>query len=162
MVNHIGKSWIWRKKYYRFVKMSSFIICYTLTSLWCTACVCCCAYVQSGVCRLSPWWDSAAHWAAVWCYVWACVTTITAYLGDLGVRTAAVSGGGVHPSALWRSTLLSEGALLLLYAPAALKPGVCLQTHATAVPQCIALIQVGWREEEEGGDGEWTWRNCME
>lgn len=30
----------------------------------------------------------------------ACVATIMAYLDDLGVRTAAVSCGGVHPSAL--------------------------------------------------------------
>lgn len=74
-----------------------------------------------------------------------CVITITAsYLGDLGVCTAAVSCGGVHPGALWRSTLLPQGTLLLLYAPAALKPGVRLQTHPTAVPQGVALIQVGW------------------
>lgn len=65
------------------------------------------------------------------------------------MRTAAVSCGGVHPSALWRGTLLSQGTLLLLYTPAALKPGVCLQTHPTAVPQCIALIQVGWGKRKK-------------
>lgn len=84
-----------------------------------------------------------------WCYVSACVIITTAYLGDLGVCAAAVSGCGVHPSALWGSTLLSQGALLLPYAPAALKSGVCLQTHPTAVSQCIALIQVSCRWDKE-------------
>lgn len=77
------------------------------------------------------------------------VITDTAYLDNLGVRTAAVSCGGVHPCALWRGTLLPQGTLLLLYAPTTLKPGVCLQTHPTAVPQCIALIQVGWGERKK-------------
>lgn len=72
-----------------------------------------------------------------------------AYLGDFGVRTAAVPGGGVHPCALWGSALLSQGALLVPYAPAALKPGVCLQTHPAAVPQSITLVQVSWRQEKE-------------
>lgn len=67
-----------------------------------------------------------------------------AYLGDLRVRTAAVSCGGMHPSALWRGALLPQGALLLLHAPATLKPGVRLQTHPAAVSQRVALIQVGW------------------
>lgn len=75
-------------------------------------------------------------------------------LGDLGVRAAAVSGGGVHPSALWRSTLLPEGALLLLYAPAALKPGVGLQTHPTAVSHGVALIEVGWRRQRQSEHGD--------
>lgn len=57
--------------------------------------------------------------------------------------TAAVSRGGVHPGALWGGTLLPQGTLLLLYAPAALEPGVGLQTHPAAVPQRVALVQVG-------------------
>lgn len=72
------------------------------------------------------------------------VVTVTGYLGDLGVRTAAVPRGGVHPGALWRGALLSQRALLLLHAPAALKARVGLQTHAAAVPQRVALVQVGW------------------
>lgn len=72
-----------------------------------------------------------------------CDASVTAYLDDLGVCTAAVSCGGVHPGALWGGTLLPQGTLLLLYAPAALKPGVGLQTHPAAVPQRVALIQVG-------------------
>lgn len=80
-----------------------------------------------------------------------------AHLDDLGVRTAAVSRGGVHPSAFCRNAFLPEGALFLLHTPAALKSGVGLQTHATAVSQCVALIQVScWRQEEyfmAGKDG---------
>lgn len=68
----------------------------------------------------------------------------TLYLDNLGVCTAAVSCGGMHPSALHRSTLLSQRALLLLNTPAALEPGVRLQTHPTAVPQSVALVQVCW------------------
>ena len=65
------------------------------------------------------------------------------YLGDLGVSTAAVARGGVHPAALGRSALLTERALLLLDTPATLEPGVGLQTHPTAVPHRWALVQMG-------------------
>lgn len=68
---------------------------------------------------------------------------VTAYLDDLGVCTAAVPCGGVHPGGLWGGTLLPQGTLLVLYTPATLKPGVRLQTHPAAVPQRVALIQVG-------------------
>ena len=85
-------------------------------------------------------------------YVWACLIIFRAYLGDLWVCTAAVSSCGMHPSALWGSTLLSQGALLLPNAPATLKPGVCLQAHPTAVSQCVALIQVSWRRKEQEKD----------
>lgn len=109
-----------------------------------------CAYSQVHVCSYAfPVCASGAHWAAI-CYVWACVVTVKAYLGDLGVCTAAVSCGGMHPSALWRGALLPQGALLLLYTPAALKPGVRLQTHPAAVSQCVALIQVGWWGKRRG------------
>lgn len=68
---------------------------------------------------------------------------MTVYLDDLGVCAAAVSCGGMHPGALWGGTLLPQGTLLLLYTPATFKPGVCLQTHPTAVPHRVTLIQVG-------------------
>lgn len=88
-----------------------------------------------------------------------CVVTVTAYLGDLGVCTAAVSCSGVHPSALRGSALLPQGALLLLHTPATLKPGVRLQTHPTAVPQRIALIQVGWRGRRKKATENYIIRN---
>ena len=65
------------------------------------------------------------------------------YLSDFGVGAAAVAGGGgVHPAALGRGTLLPQRALPLLHTPATLEPGVGLQTHPTAVSQRVALIQV--------------------
>ena len=73
-----------------------------------------------------------------------CTGAVVVYLDDLGVCAAAVAGGGVHPGALRRRALLFQGALLVVDAPATLEPGVGLQTHATAVPQGVALIQMSW------------------
>lgn len=72
------------------------------------------------------------------------VATAAPYLGDLGVCTAAVARGGVHPGALLQGALLPQRALLLLHAPAALEARVGLQTHAAAVPKRVALVQVRW------------------
>lgn len=80
--------------------------------------------------------------------------TWSPHLGYLGMGTAAVPRGGVHPAAALRQlqrrvgirsagALLPEGALLLLHAPATFEPGVGLQAHAAAVPQSSALIEVG-------------------
>lgn len=85
------------------------------------------------------------------------------YLSDLGVGATAVSRGGMHPSSTfsqlqWKvgisstGALLPEGALFVLDAPTAFKPGVGLQTHTTAVPQRSALVQVGWLR----GRKSWT------
>lgn len=76
-------------------------------------------------------------------FILRCDTSVTVYLDDLGVCTAAVSCGGVHPCALGGGTLLPQGTLLLLHTPAAFKPGVCLQTHPAAVPHRVTLIEVG-------------------
>lgn len=80
--------------------------------------------------------------------------TYSFYLGDLGMGATAISRGGMHPpSALSQlqckmgipsaSTLLPEGALLVLNTPTAFEPGVSFQAHAAAVAQCSALVQVG-------------------
>ena len=69
---------------------------------------------------------------------------MSSYLGDLGVGTAAVAGGGVHPAGFRGRALLAQRALLLLDTPATLKTGVGLQAHAAAVPQGVALVEVSW------------------
>lgn len=86
------------------------------------------------------------------------------HLGYLGMGAAAVPRGGVHPGPALRQlqrqvgvpaasvaaanavgALLPQGALPVLDAPAALKPGVGLETHAAAVAQGSALVEVSWR-----------------
>lgn len=79
--------------------------------------------------------------------IFVCIIEMRAYLCDLGVCAAAVSSGSVHPGGLRGRALLSEGALLISYAPATLEPRVCLQTLAAAASQCKALIQVSCRWE---------------
>lgn len=79
---------------------------------------------------------------------------------------AAVPRGGVHPGPALRQlqrqvgvptasstaaagALLPQGALPVVDAPAALEPGVGLQTHAAAVAQRSALVEVSWRSRAE-------------
>lgn len=87
-------------------------------------------------------------------------TPTLAYLSDLGVGATTVSRCGMHPSSAFSQlhlqvgvcaagTLLPQGALLILDAPATLKPGVSFQTHPAAVPQRPALVQVGWLKDRK-------------
>lgn len=90
------------------------------------------------------------------------------HLGYLGMGAAAVPRGGVHPgpalcqlqgqvgvpagsssAATTASALLPEGALPVVDAPAALEPGVGFKTHAAAVSQGSALVEVSWRSRAD-------------
>lgn len=66
----------------------------------------------------------------------------SAHLGDAGMCAAAIAGRSVHPRVFRWCTLLPKWALLVLHTPAAFETWICLQAHAAALPQSVALIQV--------------------
>lgn len=87
-------------------------------------------------------------------------TRFYTYLNDLGVCAAAVPRRGMHPACTFSQlqwevgvssagALLSERALPVLDAPATFKPGVSLQTHAAAVPQSSALVQMSCERQRK-------------
>lgn len=79
-----------------------------------------------------------------------------AHLNDPRVCAAAIAGWRVHPCVFGWCALLPKRALLVLHAPATFEAWICLQAHATALSQSVALIQVSCAYTRQNSSRSYT------
>ncbi len=73
------------------------------------------------------------------------------YLCDSGVCALAIDAIVLEPHALRVRTVLFQRATVLSLTPHTAEQRVCLQTHSTALPPCVTLVQVHWGYREGKG-----------